>query len=178
MKFDKEYHKRYYWKHRQRKLETAKAYRIRNHARLLARRKELYYKNRELHLLRYTKYYYGNLKKCREKSRKWRITNLERVKNNEKEYRRTHKRQILFKNLQRWNKLRGAVGEHCLEEWISLKKRFNFTCPACGLIEPKVKLTEDHIVPISKGGNNFIDNIQPLCRSCNSKKYTKILTYA
>ncbi len=31
----------------------------------------------------------------------------------------------------------------------------------------------DHIVPLAAGGSNTIDNLQPLCRSCHSKKTVK-----
>ncbi|MCK4464389.1 MAG: HNH endonuclease [Bacteroidales bacterium] len=34
--------------------------------------------------------------------------------------------------------------------------------------------TKDHVIPISKGGDNTKENIVPACQSCNSKKFNKI----
>lgn len=70
-----------------------------------------------------------------------------------------------------------AEGFHNLGEWETLKAQHNWTCPSCKRKEPEIKLTEDHIIPLSKGGSNNIENIQPLCRSCNSSKKVKIIKY-
>lgn len=64
---------------------------------------------------------------------------------------------------------------HTFGEWELLKKQYNYTCPCCKVSEPIIKLCEDHIIPLSKGGSDLIENIQPLCRSCNAKKYNKII---
>jgi 5-methylcytosine-specific restriction endonuclease McrA len=49
-------------------------------------------------------------------------------------------------------------------------ERDNYTCQSCGV---KENLTIDHIIPVSKGGSNHLDNLQTLCGSCNSKKGAK-----
>lgn len=72
----------------------------------------------------------------------------------------------------------GNGGSHNLGEWINLIAQYNWTCPCCSKKEPEIKLTEDHIVPISKGGSDNIENIQPLCKLCNNKKYMKIIKFA
>ena len=68
-----------------------------------------------------------------------------------------------------------AEGSHTFGEWEILKAQYNWTCPHCQKKEPEIKLTEDHIIPLSKGGSDNIENIQPLCKNGNSQKYNKII---
>jgi 5-methylcytosine-specific restriction endonuclease McrA len=68
---------------------------------------------------------------------------------------------------------RRAPGTYTLGEWLALKRAYLFTCPnpICLKSEPEIKLTPDHIVPLSRGGANRISNIQPLRQRCNTKKW-------
>jgi|GEM_PF-6974428 len=58
------------------------------------------------------------------------------------------------------------LGDHTKEEWVEMKEFFG-ECVRCSSKEP---LTKDHIIPIYQGGSNGVDNIQPLCKTCNSSK--------
>jgi 5-methylcytosine-specific restriction endonuclease McrA len=64
-----------------------------------------------------------------------------------------------------------------IEEWLRLKAKYGHSCLCCGKEEPTVKVTMDHIVPVSLGGASTIDNIQPLCETCNTLKDNKIIDY-
>ena len=78
-----------------------------------------------------------------------------------------------FSSQYRVRKL-NCKGSHTNNEWEQLKKIFGNICPSCGKEE---KLHKDHIIPLTKNGTDYIYNIQPLCRICNSKKKTKIIAY-
>jgi 5-methylcytosine-specific restriction endonuclease McrA len=49
--------------------------------------------------------------------------------------------------------------------------RDRYRCKSCGAT---AKLQVDHIIPLAKGGNNDISNLQTLCRACNQSKSDRL----
>jgi len=68
----------------------------------------------------------------------------------------------------------GAGGSFTPEEWIALCDKYEHKCLRC---KRRRKLTADHVIPVSKGGTSSIENIQPLCKPCNSWKHTKSIDF-
>lgn len=64
-----------------------------------------------------------------------------------------------------------AIRTHTYGEWQQLLGRYKHRCANCRC---KRKLERDHIVPLSRGGHDGIENIQPLCKSCNCKKWRNL----
>lgn len=69
---------------------------------------------------------------------------------------------------------RAAGGTVRLSEWRELLDKYDNKCLCCGTSEG---LTLDHVLPIAQGGTNTIDNAQPLCALCNSKKGARHIDY-
>jgi 5-methylcytosine-specific restriction endonuclease McrA len=69
--------------------------------------------------------------------------------------------------------IQGVSGSYTSAEWQDLLNKYQHTCLRCKSHESKVirqRLTPDHVIPLALGGANSIDNIQPLCLSCNCSK--------
>ena len=63
----------------------------------------------------------------------------------------------------------GCEGKHSAKEWLDKKSQYGFRCAYCH--KKLRRLTTDHIVPLSKGGTDYIYNIVPACKHCNSSKH-------
>ena len=64
-------------------------------------------------------------------------------------------------------------GSHTAEEWAAVCAANEHRCNHCGCVP--TTLTRDHIVPLALGGTDDIENIQPLCRSCNCRKRDRFI---
>ena len=84
-------------------------------------------------------------------------------------------RKINKKKLSKFlNNTKHRTGEedgYSLEDWKDAVLYFRGECAYCGRKQSRsVKLTKDHVVPVSKGGKTVRENIVPSCARCNSSK--------
>jgi 5-methylcytosine-specific restriction endonuclease McrA len=145
--------------------------------------------NRERHRAYQRNYRLEHPDECKERNDNWNLEHPEEVAGYKTKYDETHpgannqssakwrknhpeeKRALTRK---RRAKIRNAEGDITAEEWQEIVKKYGPACLCCGNIKP---LTMDHIVPLDCGGPHAIDNVQPLCLSCNSSKGTKTIDY-
>ena len=94
-------------------------------------------------------------------------------------YRAYHQKNSLrFKPLYRQSKARrrahkyaAPINDFTAAQWREMQDVWDHRCTYCGK-RAKGHLTQDHLTPLSKGGNHTASNVVPACKSCNSKKHT------
>ncbi len=150
--------------------EYNKQYRIDNHI----ARKEYTQKYKERHKENYRKQYESNPEKMRKLWRDQYKQNIESKRESARKYRKNNpeKRRVMAQI--RRARIIGNGGSYTEVEWKELKEKYGNKCLRC---KKKKKLTVDHIIPISKGGTSNINNLQPLCKSCNSIKKDKTIDF-
>ena len=136
-------------------------------------------KKRKDYMREYNKNYrIKNIDKISKQNEQWRKDNPEKLKKYYSKYQETKngkaRRQREYS--KRSAKERLMINTLTAEEWIDILKKYKFKCAYCGkeftLFDRE---TKDHVIPISKGGNNVKENIVPACKSCNSKKHNKLI---
>lgn len=107
-------------------------------------------------------------------SLEWLINNTDKLK----QYQSKSKKKNAGKRNAEWHARRARQiangGSFTNDEWIELCNKYNNICLSCKKPKP---LTKDHVIPIVLGGSNNINNIQPLCQSCNSRKNNATIDY-
>lgn len=67
-----------------------------------------------------------------------------------------------------------ADGRVTAADWREVLAILGRACLACASDDPP---TQDHVVPLSRGGLHHPTNLQPLCRRCNEKKQARTIDY-
>lgn len=166
----------YQQEHPDKKIAWARNTYYNNHESRKARNKAIYQANKEEISISQREYYLANKDEILIRCAKYRPT----VQGKTKEYLRSYRlnnpdRIASLANAARTRKI-DADGSHTAEEWNNLKTYFGHRCAYC--LEPesnKRRLARDHIVPLSAGGSDYIENIAPCCKSCNSVKNARSL---
>lgn len=122
-------------------------------------------------------YYEANREKYRERNRAYHEANRDKHREQMLAYQRNNREAFTVRNANRHARKVKAGGSFTAQEWEALKAYYDYTCLRCGRQEPEIELTIDHVVPLSQGGRNSIENLQPLCRICNLSKHAKTIDY-
>lgn len=109
--------------------------------------------------------------KGRQYANKHRANFPEEVRARGRAYAKSHP-EIFHRNTQRRRARKAAatLNDFTIAQWQAMQIHYGYRCVYCGK-KPK-KLAQDHLTPLSKGGNHTATNIVPACRSCNSRKHT------
>lgn len=103
--------------------------------------------------------------------REWRVKYPEKAKAIGKAWYNANLDKVHIHRKTRRAKLANApINDFTAEQWVALQIAFAHRCAYCKK-RMKGRLTQDHIIPLSKGGSHTINNIVPACGSCNSKKH-------
>ena len=137
--------------------------------------------NPKRHMVFVKKWQVGHIENIRRATKKWRLSQpddyRESQRKSSKKYYDNHSEKWYLSKFLRRSRVAKNGGNFTAQEWKALKEFYNLSCLRCGRREPDIKLSPDHVNPVAKGGSNSIENIQPLCVSCNKKKYTKETDY-
>ena len=68
---------------------------------------------------------------------------------------------------------RGATGDINAEEWLNKLRKHGQHCHYCGKPLTLKAVSVDHTIPLSRGGLHVIDNVEPVCQSCNHHKHAR-----
>ena len=168
--------KKYREVHKEDKSEYDKKYQEKNKDRIVMRRKEYYKDNKvEIHKKHkeyWIKYYKENKEKILRNGKKYRNDNPEYMKMVIKKWAQKNSDRVNVKTNRRRAKIRLLPNSLTVEQWNEVKIYFHNECCYCGKEQP---LEQEHLIPISRGGEYTLNNIIASCRSCNASKSDKLI---
>jgi len=151
----KKYHNKYYLENKDSILEYGKQHYAENKATIAIKGKLYREKRKEVISERMKVYHFKN---------KLHFAKLHHI------YKQEHAEECRISCQNREARKRKLSSNLTVEQWVNIKESFNNICAYCG---KELILTQEHFIPLSKGGEYSANNIIPSCQSCNSSKNNK-----
>jgi 5-methylcytosine-specific restriction endonuclease McrA len=126
--------------------------------------------NKEKHQASKRAYNLANKEKLDADAKLWREKNKDKVKIYE---RRHYAKNGLERAYKRIERARNAEGSFTENDILNIYVRTRGLCPLCAA-DLSNGFQLDHIIPLSRGGTNWPDNLQLLCEPCNRSKGASI----
>lgn len=137
---------------------------------------EWHEKNKERKKLLNQAWYQANRDRKTAAVLEWRAQNVAKTAENNKRWKRENPERVRLGHSRskflRRSRLKNAKCDLTAQQWEMIKVAYKQCCAYCG--EKVSELTQDHVIPVSKGGDHTAQNIVPACRSCNSRKHAKM----
>lgn len=112
-----------------------------------------------------------NPEKSAQATRNWQKNNPEKVNAHGRRWRKENHEKWSLINRRNQYRRKQAEGYFTNDDWQNILKIHNNSCVFCGT---KDNITIDHIIPLSRGGTNWPENLEPLCFTCNTRKHNKM----
>lgn len=116
--------------------------------------------------------YRADIEASRKRARDYHKSNPEKSRQSHSAWVSRNREHFYALLAKRRARKKNAAGEYTESEIAELHRKQRGKCAACHCKLPS-NFHRDHIFPISKGGSNWISNIQLLCPTCNCQKKDK-----
>jgi 5-methylcytosine-specific restriction endonuclease McrA len=111
----------------------------------------------------------ANAEVVRLRNQEWRRANPERAAAQTKRYRDANpEKSREYVETRRARKANAPVNDFTTADWLDLLDRFGHSCAYC--LRTGVPLQQEHLTPLSRGGEHSRSNIVPACGPCNNRK--------
>lgn len=97
----------------------------------------------------------------------------EKLRARHERYRKNNLGKFANKERSRRAKKRSGGGSYRVADWIRLVRQHGGKCAYC---REQPATTADHVIPLARGGSNYIGNILPACVACNCSKQDRLIT--
>ena len=105
---------------------------------------------------------------------KYRVSHRDNLKASNTKYYAEHP-EVMSEQARRRRALKvsAPVSDLTVVQWKGRITEYQGLCSYC--LQPMIRFTQDHMIPLTRGGSHTLSNVVPCCQSCNSRKGTKTL---